>query len=354
MSAGTRGPDARLLTERVMVPVSSWFKRKREPTRAEIEGLIERNHPAGSDIERLGWLLRWIVQSSPYSREAMIARARRLGIRPDRAERLLSGDVSFGFRWDLIELLLRDYGAPPAAIEVADDLFHNFPRLNLPGPSPMPPPDSVIVQPRPGGGWSGQNCSVLLTDVVGFGAARRTDQDRKAIREAMYRIVRAAFIDADISWNDCHSEDRGDGILLVVPPGAPTKQLVYPLLDYITDKLSSHNAEVADATAFQLRVALDVGPVESDEPGVNGKVIIDVARLIELPRFKQRLDEAPSGTCLGFIASKFVYDRFIMQDPGQLASDKYEEISGRGKGRRITGWIKLAPEIGAAAEQIDP
>jgi hypothetical protein len=333
-----------------MVPVSSWFKRKRELTNAEVERFIELGCPAGSDLERLGWLLRWIFQGSPYSREAIVARARRLGIRPDRAERLLAGDVAFGFRWDLLEILLKDCGAQSAAISVAHELFCNFPRLGSPRRPPVRQLGRAVVRPRQGGDPAGRNCSVLLTDVVGFSAPARTDQDRKAIREAMYRIVEAAFADAGIPWDDCHHEGRGDGILLVIPPEFPTKQVVHPLLNYITEKLSLHNAGAEDAAAFRLRVALDVGPVESDKAGVTGKVIIDVARLIEVPRFKRCLADAPSDTCVGFIASKFVYDRFIMED-SELTPDKYEEISGRLKGRRITGWVKLTPDAGVDTQE---
>jgi hypothetical protein len=330
--------------------VLSWLrnKRKRELTQAEVKRLVELGCPGGSDLDKLRWLLGWIFRNSPYSHKTLIARARRRGIRPDRADRLLSGDVAFGFRWDLIEGMLEDCGAPSAGIELAHDLFHDFPRASPPRPAP-PAVDRRGTGTRApartrSDNWTGQNCSVLLTDVVGFGAPTRTDQDRKIIREVMYRIVRDAFTAAGISRDDYRHEDRGDGILIVISPDVPTKQIVHPLVTHIIADLSRYNAGAGDGARFALRIALHVGPVESDAEGVNGQVIIDAARLIDATAFKQRLARAGPEICLGFIASDFVYDNTIKQHPDLLDPAKYQRISGRGKGRRFTAWIHLAPD----------
>ena len=40
---------------------------------------------------------------------------------------------------------------------------------------------------------NGENCTVVLTDVVGFGARRRTDKDRLLIREALFRMTHVAL-----------------------------------------------------------------------------------------------------------------------------------------------------------------
>jgi hypothetical protein len=48
-----------------------------------------------------------------------------------------------------------------------------------------------------------------------------------------------------------------------------------------------------------------------------------------------------------FIASDFVYDSIINQQPGELAPATYQRIEPRVKGRRITAWVKLAPGSGA-------
>lgn len=342
----------------------SWFrKRRRESTRAEIERLLERDCAGRSDLDKLRWLLGRIFRDSTRSNRSMIMRARRRGVDSDVVERLRAGDGVADATWDQIEVVLRACGASHAAIDVVRDLFRDVrpagPRLDPAAtggaepPEPSEPPESpepptAPTRPEP---WTGQHCSVLLTDVVDFGASTRTDQDRKIIREVMYRIVRDAFTNADISWDTCHHEDRGDGILIVIPPRVPTIRIVHPLVSHIIGELSQHNAPAEDGTSFQLRVALDVGPVESDDEGVTGKVIIDVARLIDAPAFKQKLANAPAETCLGFVTSGSVYDSIIRQQPGQLPPATYQKINPRVKGGRMTAWVKLAPDPGAVSGQ---
>lgn len=339
-----------------MVNVSWFRKRKRELTRADVERLIERGCPRGSNLDKLRWLLDWAFQNSSHSHKAVIARAGRLGIGPDWADRLLSGEVTSGFGWGPIEVVFIACGAPPAATEVARTLFHQVPRLGSAPPAAAaaarrPRPDPALGRDK----WTGQICAVIVVDVVDFSA--RTDQDRKAIRRDMYRIVRSAFATSGISPENYYSEDRGDGILIVISPHVPTKHIVHRLLALIVEALSRHNAGADDGTPFKLRVALHAGPVESDADGVNGQAIIDAFRMIEARVFKQKLGKAPPEICLGFIASEFVYNSVIKQHPGYLSPDKYEQISVRVKKSRLKAWIKLAPDIPGpepADEQVDP
>src|SRR5690348_12708168 len=73
----------------------------------------------------------------------------------------------------------------------------------------------AIVLLRPRRDWAGQNCSVLLVDMVGFGDPQRTDPDRAYLRDVMYQLVKSAFVDSGIRWRTCYREDRGDGTLFV-------------------------------------------------------------------------------------------------------------------------------------------
>jgi class 3 adenylate cyclase len=249
-------------------------------------------------------------------------------------------------------LLMERAMTPLSWFRVARDLFRDVrragPRLD---PAAAAGAERLGAPPRPES-WTGQICAVLLTDVVDF--ATRTDQDGKVIREAMYRIVRDAFNKAGISPGDYGFGDRGDGILVVVSPKVPTKQLVHPFLTRAAEELSRHNATAAGGTQFKLRVALHVGPVESDAEGVNGQVIVEAARLIAAHAFKDRLAQAPPETCLGLIASEFVYNNVIKQHPSQLTPGKYRPITARVKEHEFTAWIKLAPDPRAVSGQPDP
>ena len=194
-------------------------------------------------------------------------------------------------------------------------------------------PDGFTAEhPQP---LQGENCSVILTDVVAFGASMRTDRDRLIIREALSRMTNAALQGMPDAW----SEDRGDGILTVIPPNVSTAKALDRLIHELPRALDRHNSSQRSSARFQLRLAVNVGPVVSDTMGVSGEAIIVTARLVEAPDFKQAL--ARSTANLGVIASPFVYETVIRhgQDPSYVAS--YSQVPVEVKESRTTAWMKL-------------
>ena len=61
--------------------------------------------------------------------------------------------------------------------------------------------------------------AILGVDIEGFADRRRTNPDQIFMREGLYGCLRAAFARSGISWTACYHEDRGDGALILVPPG---------------------------------------------------------------------------------------------------------------------------------------
>jgi CRP-like cAMP-binding protein len=216
-----------------------------------------------------------------------------------------------------------------------------------------PPPSSPGSPPLAGSSparplWTGQNCSIVFLDVTAFGARTRRDGDRQIIREVMYQVLQEALRRADVPPADCHWDDRGDGVLVIVPPGTPTDKVADALLIHLAAGLFRHNDRADGATGFQLRVALAVGPVVSDRKGVSGEAIIHAARLLDAPFLKRRL--ADTGADLGFIACEFVYNNVIRHRTGPAGD--YQRVSFRGKESRVTGWMRLIgrqPETGLSS-----
>jgi cyclic nucleotide-binding protein len=214
-------------------------------------------------------------------------------------------------------------------------------------PAPTPPPPRAPVPPAPSApppappppSWTGQNCSIVFLDVAGFGARNRRDADRLTIRGVMYRILHDALETSGIPWTDCHRDDRGDGVLVIVPPGTPTGIVVDALLTHLATGLFRHNDRATAATRFQLRVALDVGPVVSDPEGVSGQAIIHAARILDAPILKRLL--AQTAAELGFIVSTYVYDNIITHHPGWIGPADYQRVSFQGKESKITAWMHL-------------
>lgn len=182
---------------------------------------------------------------------------------------------------------------------------------------------------------NGENCTVCLSDVVGFGARTRTDDDRLIIRGALSDMTTTSLRGIPGVW----SEDRGDGFLVVIPPTVSTGQVLGQLLRALPVALDRHNSTQRISVRFQLRLAINVGPVVSDAIGVSGEAIIVVARLVEASSFKEAM--ARSTARLGVIASPFVYETVIRHgsNPSDVAS--YSQVSVEVKESKTTAWVKL-------------
>jgi CRP-like cAMP-binding protein len=183
----------------------------------------------------------------------------------------------------------------------------------------------------------GENCTVVLTDVVGFGGSSRTDTDRGLIRDALFKMIQEATQDLQ----DVRSEDRGDGILIVIPPNVPTAEAIDQLLRALPRALDQHNSSQRNRNSarFQLRLSASVGPVASDKMGVSGEAIIVAARLVEAPAFKEAF--VGSTARLGIIVSQFVYDTVIRHSPDLDYVASYFEIRVEVKELSTTAWMKL-------------
>jgi class 3 adenylate cyclase len=151
---------------------------------------------------------------------------------------------------------------------------------------------------------SGQNCTVLLTDVVDFTSLNRTYHDRRIIREALYEMTQSMLN----GIADVQSGDRGDGMLTVFWPDIPTAMVIDRLVGEMLPALERFNTSHCDSTSFQLRAAVHVGPINTDILGVSGDAINVIARLIEAPLLKRAMR---AGVCLGIIVTPFVYDAVI-------------------------------------------
>ena len=212
----------------------------------------------------------------------------------------------------------------------AADSFGAGPATARSGHGPVTEPSRR--HPRP---LNGENCTVFLSDVVGFGARARNDKDRRIIREALFSMTRAALAGIPDVW----SEDRGDGLLTIVPPSVPPADAIDHLLRELPAAIERHNSDQHDSARFQLRFAVNVGPVVSDIMGVSGEAIIVAARLVEAPSFKDAI--AASMASFGVIASPFVYETVIRHSADSIELASYSQVPVEVKESETTAWMRL-------------
>jgi DNA-binding NarL/FixJ family response regulator len=188
--------------------------------------------------------------------------------------------------------------------------------------------------------WTGQNCTIMFTDIVAYTAPARSDHDRADLRTAHFEILHDAFMQADIPWSASLHEDRGDGLLIILPPGVPTKALTDRVLPALSAGLRRYNTLTDASRSMRLRTALEFGPVTRDPMGVSGAAIIRAARLLDAPEFKKALHASDAD--LGAILSDFVYQETTRQDRPGLNPDDLHSLDIRVKETQTTAWIWLS------------
>lgn len=223
------------------------------------------------------------------------------------------------------------------------------------GPVPVPATDITTTGTfdpvRDPLGRSGLNCTIFYTDIAGFSAPCRTEADRQRVRTRMYELVTGAFEGSGVSWAASYHEDRGDGVLVIVPPEIPTRAVADPLLVLLAADLRRHNGQAGDAVRIRLRAALHVGPVTADAEGLNSDAIIHAARMLDAPPLREAL--AASDADLAFMTSDHVFDTVLKNDRGLLDPRLFTPVSFRSKESQISAWMYVAGAAATVVREIE-
>jgi hypothetical protein len=203
---------------------------------------------------------------------------------------------------------------------------------------PEPAHDPASPQMRPDG-IHPQNCVLFAVDVAGFTSQQRDDHVQLYMRKALYAILAQAFEASQLGWDNCLHEDRGDGILVIVPASKPSAMVVDPLLDRLRTGLLRHNRLNSDAASIRLRVAVHSGAVTRDEHGVSGAPLRHLFRLLDAPVLKKALAE--SGANLALIVSDNFYDTVIRHAPGLIDPATFHPARVAVKETRARGWLHI-------------
>jgi hypothetical protein len=188
--------------------------------------------------------------------------------------------------------------------------------------------------------------AIVVVDIAESTHPIRTNHDRLVIRAAMYDALEQAFGQQD--WLQCRRYDRGDGVLILVPPDVPKARLVTGLPMRLETVLACHNAameerggERAVATQIQLRMAVHAGEVTFDEHGVLGQAIDHTFRLVDAAELKAAL--AGSMDACALIVSDWFYGDVVYHHQ-DAKPDTYRQFGCKVKGTELSAWLRVPAE----------
>jgi hypothetical protein len=207
---------------------------------------------------------------------------------------------------------------------------------------PVPDRDSdlatgveILASPPPIG--RSQHCVLFAVDIAQFTGEGRDDEVQLALREALYRLLIESFEGSGIPWRACVHEDRGDGVIVIIPAHMPTITVVDPLIEQIRARLRKHNRLSSSVAQVRLRLAVHIGEVYRDGYGLAGKAVNDLFRILDAPDLRQAVQSSETG--LALIVSDYVYQSVIHGGPGNADPAAYAEVTVKVKQFQARAWL---------------
>lgn len=204
---------------------------------------------------------------------------------------------------------------------------------------------------------SGQVCTILAFDIDGFTRPDRDEAIRIHLHRAFYEILADAFEGSGLPWHQCHHEDRGDGALVILPPGVPAQPVIDPFPERLRGLIRRHNRIMCDAARMQLRAAAHIGPVYGDAYGVIGDDLNLLFRMLEAAPLRRAL--AGSGAELAFVISSYMHGNLVLRHRTLVDPALFSPLKTRVKRTPVSAWIYLpgaslpSPAVGIAVLRAD-
>jgi hypothetical protein len=198
-----------------------------------------------------------------------------------------------------------------------------------------------------------QLCTMLAVDIAEFTRSDRDDEILRFLHEQLYVMLPKAFDASGVPWAECWHEDRGDGMLIVLPPGISGLNLAGRLPGLLGGLIRRQNHACHAAARIQLRVAAHFGLVAYDGHGFVGDDVNQLFRILDAPPLKRAL--AASGADLALIVSDQIYRSFVCHYRSLVRPDAFEAVTFEVKATEFHAWRHLQTSgLSAAVRERGP
>lgn len=181
-----------------------------------------------------------------------------------------------------------------------------------------------------------------------------TNPGQLIMRAVVYDIVQSAFAATGI---DPHRppDDRGDGVLLVLPATVPEEQMVGRWVKKLHQALKRRNSQ--PSKPVRVRVGIHAGQVHHDDQGVAGTDVNIACRLASCEPAKGTLRAATRASMVVAV-SDVIYQSVVRHDGPHIDRDSYRKHALRTAEYDGPVWLRVPgysiPPAPASAPESDP
>jgi class 3 adenylate cyclase len=174
--------------------------------------------------------------------------------------------------------------------------------------------------------------SILVVDIAAFGRWRDPAQiqARQVVRDAVRTGLRAA----GVRWSDLAVQDRGDGMMVLVPATVSKLDLLDPAIPRLVAVLRRHNDTVPPGLRIRVRLGLHAGEVHRDPDGWVGSELNTACRLTDSAPVRERL-----GDHAVLVVSEVIHQGVVRHGYRRVDPAAYNYVEVALKELRTRAWV---------------
>ncbi|WP_322780632.1 hypothetical protein [Frankia sp. Cas4] len=190
---------------------------------------------------------------------------------------------------------------------------------------------------------------IVVGDIEGWSS--RDSQTQKDLRRRLREVLNRAFTESQLPWREwadvaVSAADRGDGLLIMIPPDVSIVRLLDPFVDRLAVALRHDRLLHSDWARMRLRLAIHDGEVLPEGSGWAGHDVIEACRLVDAEPLRQALRDEPEAD-LVVIVSERVHRAAVRDGYGNIRPETFTEVDVVVKTYQARAWVHV-PGIGIA------
>ncbi|WP_370971125.1 hypothetical protein [Amycolatopsis sp. cg9] len=178
--------------------------------------------------------------------------------------------------------------------------------------------------------------SIVVVDIAG--SSRWDNLAQLRARAALTRMMRLAFRAAGVGWWRLSIQDRGDGLLAIVPAGVSKADLLDPFVPRLLAELRAYNGIVAPAWRIRLRLAVHAGELLRAGPRWVSEDVKLACRLVDGEPLYEQLGRG--GTDLAVVVSERIHDGVVRHGYKGIDPAGYAPVRVRVKEVDVLAWLR--------------
>ncbi|MFI9009211.1 hypothetical protein ACIGNX_18485 [Actinosynnema sp. NPDC053489] len=174
--------------------------------------------------------------------------------------------------------------------------------------------------------------SILVVDIAGFG--RWSDPDQMTARHVLWHAMRTGLRAAGVRWSDLAVQNRGDGMMVLVPATVSKLDLLDPAIPRLVAVLREHNDSVPPDRRVRVRLGLHAGEVHRDPHGWVGSDLNTACRLTDSAPVREHL----VGNAV-LVVSEVIHQGVVRHGYRRVDPTAYTSVDVALKELRTRAWV---------------